>query len=489
MGTENMRFAAAYIRVSTEEQVDLSPDSQLEEIRKYAKGHDLVLLEDHVYVDAGISGRKADKRPEFLRMVADAKEKDCPFSVLLLWKFSRFARNQEESIFYKNILRKKCNVEVVSITEPVSGDHYGSLIERIIEWMDEFYSIRLSEEVKRSMTVNAERGVLQSQPPFGYRAVNGVLEIIDSEAETVKYIFQAYMGGKGYYAIAKDLSAMGVLSRKGSLLTATRVKYILHNPVYIGKHRWNPNGITGYNWDSEDLIITDGKHKPIIDQETWDKVQERLDEMGKTTPRERWTEKGLKHWLAGGCIRCSECGGPLIVRTFKYASYFWCSNYNRGTCRSNQSVRVEVLEQAVLNALEEDAQGDELTYTITYEKKDVEAALGRLNASAAQIRKKLERLQEAYLAEVIDLDVFALSRKSLEQNLEKVMAEIREVQEKADPKAAVAELQESIRRGLDIIRSPEASLEEKRRAFLRTVYRCAWNKTDKHLELTYRWVH
>ena len=163
------RFAAAYIRVSTDDQDELSPESQLDEIRKYAKREGIILLEDCIYIEEPISGRKAKNRPKFQEMIARAKESDCPFSVILLWKFARFARNQEESIFYKSILRSKCKVDVVSITEPLIAGPFGKLIERIIEWMDEFYSIRLSQEVKRSMRVNAERGKRQCTASFGYK--------------------------------------------------------------------------------------------------------------------------------------------------------------------------------------------------------------------------------------------------------------------------------------------------------------------------------
>ena len=101
------QFAAAYIRVLTDEQAELSAESQLEEIRKYAQREGLILLGNQTYIDAGISGKRADKRPQFMKMIAAAKEKGCPFSVILLWKYSKFARSQEESIFYKLVLRSK----------------------------------------------------------------------------------------------------------------------------------------------------------------------------------------------------------------------------------------------------------------------------------------------------------------------------------------------------------------------------------------------
>ena len=120
-------FAAAYIRVSTDDQAELSPESQLVEIQKYARREGIVLLSDHIYVDAGISGKKADRRPEFQRMIAAAKSNP-PFSILLVWKFSRFARNQEESIFYKSILRSKLRRGC--------GVHFGTAHRRSLRFPD-----------------------------------------------------------------------------------------------------------------------------------------------------------------------------------------------------------------------------------------------------------------------------------------------------------------------------------------------------------------
>ena len=88
-------------------------------------------------MDLGISGRKAKKRPGFQEMIGLAKGDDHPADLILVWKFSRFARNQEESIVYKSLLKKQHNVDVVSVSEPLSDNPFGSLIERIIEWMDE----------------------------------------------------------------------------------------------------------------------------------------------------------------------------------------------------------------------------------------------------------------------------------------------------------------------------------------------------------------
>lgn len=147
-----MSLGALYIRVSTHMQDELSPDAQKRLLLEYAKANNILITEEHIFIENGISGRKVDKRPEFQRMISLAKSKPTPFNTILVWKFSRFARNQEESIVYKSLLRKQCNIDVVSVSEPLIDGPFGSLIERIIEWMDEYYSIRLSGEVTRGMT-------------------------------------------------------------------------------------------------------------------------------------------------------------------------------------------------------------------------------------------------------------------------------------------------------------------------------------------------
>ena len=112
--SEKLKEVCAYIRVSTDKQEELSPESQIRLIKDYAEQHNMLLT--RIYQeDKGISGKKADKRPAFQEMIATCKEKSHPYDAILLWKFSRFARNIDESTYYKSVLRKKCNVDVISI--------------------------------------------------------------------------------------------------------------------------------------------------------------------------------------------------------------------------------------------------------------------------------------------------------------------------------------------------------------------------------------
>ncbi|MGN1082700.1 MAG: recombinase family protein, partial [Candidatus Avispirillum sp.] len=230
-----LRIGAAYVRVSDERQDEYSPDSQLKKIKEYAAKEGCLIPEEYVFYDDGISGKSAKRRDSFNRMIALAKDKSHPFDVIYVWKFSRFARNQEESMVYKNLLRKK-GVSVVSVSEPIPEGHYGTLIERIIEWMDEFYLINLGAEVTRGMTEKVSRGEPTGPPPYGY-IMKDKKYYPDEEsgaADIVREVFRRYADGEKQRAIAVSLGNRGIRTKYGNMPENRWIDYMLHNPCYIG---------------------------------------------------------------------------------------------------------------------------------------------------------------------------------------------------------------------------------------------------------------
>ena len=478
-------FAAAYIRVSTDDQAELSPESQLVEIQKYCKTHNLILLSDHVYIDAGISGKKAERRPEFQRMIAAAKSSP-PFSVLLVWKFSRFARNQEESIFYKSILRSKCGVDVVSISEPLIAGPFGSLIERIIEWMDEFYSIRLSQEVKRSMTVNAQKGKLQATPSFGYRVQDGMLIPVPEEAALVQEIFQSFADGQGYTAIARSLNARGVRTHRGNPFESRTIEYIIRNPVYIGKLRWNPAGRTRRNFSDENIILSDAPHQPLVSQALFDAANARTNALKAQYGYKARPTSELKHWLSG-VVRCASCGTTLIYQRAHGYSYFLCNNYVKGRCQHAQRVLPDALEDAILARLEEDAaSGLSLSFQVSAVSSPSMQQITALQASLRSLQAKKARLQDAYLAGVIDLEDFSAARESIVRDMDSTRYQIKKLTAQTDPTAMNAAIRSHIKKALSTFHSPSATLEMKNAAFRSLVERCTYDKEANLLTITYR---
>lgn len=480
--SDTIKIAAAYIRVSTEEQAELSPESQLQVVRDYAAKNGYIIPNEFIFADEGISGRTAAKRPAFNKMIATAKEKPVPFEAVLLWKFSRFARNQEESIFYKAMLRKE-GVEVVSVSEPLVEGPFGSLIERILEWMDEYYSIRLSGEVKRSMTVNAQKGRLQSTPAFGYRAQDGQLVPVPEEAELVKEIFGRFIAGEGAFQIARRMNLLGVKTHRGSAFENRTVEYIIRNPVYIGKLRWTPTGRTRRDFNNPDSIITDAGHEPIIDTATWETAQRVMDES-----KLKWGYKArptyeLKDW-ASGLVRCSACGATLV---FQHPHYFKCNNYARGRCASSQHISAELLHEAIIDRLTADcASASPLAYEVALSSKNGADELTRLKVEKAAVEKKLSRLRELYLNGLDDIDTYKAGKTTLESEAAVISKKIASLEAAAPSDAMAEKLQSEISRTLQTLNSETASREAKNSAFRSIVENCVYDKSKNLLTLIYR---
>lgn len=408
----DFKTAAAYIRVSTDNQTELSPDSQIKVIRQYAKQHGLIVPNEFIFRDDGISGRHAEKRPEFVRMIATAKQSPSPFSAVLLWKFSRFARNQEESIFYKSMLRKN-GVDVISVSEPVIDGPFGSLIERIIEWTDEYYSIRLSGEVKRGMTEKVERGGAVSIPAFGYDIVDKKYIINPEQAPLVQKIFSDFISGKPSLQIAKEMNALGLRTNRGNTWENRTVDYILQNPVYIGKIRWNPERKTRRDYDDPDIMITDGIHEPIIDIQVFETVSKMFEDRKKKY--HRYARSETKHeYMLHGLVKCSSCGSSLSLN-FKNMG-LQCVKYMHGKCKESHYISLGKLNESVLTGIETALKS--MTFDIEYKNTGSASPQIDVDEIIKRDRQKLKRVKEAYEDGVYSLEEFKETKSLIEQHIE-----------------------------------------------------------------------
>ncbi len=450
---EGLRSAYGYIRVSTHDQEELSPDSQERLLRDYARSNNMFL--EHIYTDAGISGRKADKRPAFQEMIARAKSKEHPVDVLLVWKFSRFARNQEESIVYKSLL-KKAGVEVVSVSEPLADGPFGSLIERIIEWMDEYYSIRLSGEVKRGMTEKAMQGGYMARAPLGYEnAERGTLKVVPEEAEIVRMIFRKYVNDHAAFSsIARQLNELGIPTKRGGLWENRTVKYILQNPVYKGFARWNVgrNNLRGPAASSPDMIVAESNHEAIISPELFDQVQAAISGAYRR-PKSRPADS-YSHWL-GNLVKCSSCGSSL---TYSPATKgFQCISYGKGKCKVSHYISLSLLEQAILDTLDSHIQEGKFEYreeltAVPAESEELEF----LNLSLEKLNEKEKRIRAAYQDGVDTLEEYKQNRELISRERERLSRQKERLMEKLSPAPAAdhhQEMRRRIRGVVDILRS------------------------------------
>lgn len=471
-----MKTAAAYIRVSTEEQTEFSPDSQLKAIRKYAKEHDLILPEEFIFADEGISGRKAEKRPQFQRMIGTAKLKPKPFDVILLWKFSRFARNREDSIVYKSMLRKQCGIEVISISEQLTEDKTSILIEALIEAMDEYYSLNLAEEVRRGMTEKFSRGGVVSQPPFGYRMQNGIFAPDETTAPIVQMIYDDYLAGIPVRQIAQKLNDMGITSKHGNHFENRTVEYILTNPVYIGKLRRSQTGDRSDRFHEQDICI-DGHHEPIITEPIFEAVQAKRAETKKLFRKYARADQPVQFMLKG-LVRCDHCGATLTLSSGKYLQ---CHNYARGKCSVSHSVSVEKLNQAVLTKITADLTDP--AFEANIRKQCVQKPSDSpIPAMIEKEERKLGRIREAFEAGIDTLEEYRQNKMRITERI----AALREQMAGAEPPPVDASaLVKNIKANLHTIKDPEASEIIKNLALRAIVEQIIFMKPSGRIEIVY----
>lgn len=456
----SLKIGAAYIRVSTEDQTEYSPESQLRLIQEYAKREGYIIPSEYVYQDEGISGKRADKRPAFMLMVATAKEKEHPFDTIFVWKYSRFARNQEESLVYKNLLKRN-GVSVRSISEPSSDDNpFSGLIESIISWMDEYYVINLANEVRRGMTEKARRGEAMGKPPFGYRVENKIL-VPNEDAETVRWIFEQFVSGRSKRSIVSELRDAGVTFKSDGPPDPYGVSYILRNPAYIGKTRWSAQQhgkyrSSDYIANMDDTAIADGKHDPIISRELWDAAQARLKERCTEIKYER---KGSLVFMLKGLIRCSDCGATLTYRKEKKA--LQCYRYSRGQCHVSHYIPVREANTAVISYLESILENDAFMFAPKAPPKDRIVRDWDKLIAAEEVR--LKRAKAALLDGAFSSDEYKQIKAEIAETITRLKAGKNEEAEENSVVDIQAIKGKSIR-VLKLLKSPDADESAKNEA-------------------------
>lgn len=472
-----IKIGAAYVRVSTDDQLEYSPDSQLKVIRDYAKRQGYIIPDEYVYQDDGISGKSAAKRPAFRLMIATAKEKEQAFSAIFVWKYSRFTRNQEEAIMYKNLLRKK-GIDVISISEPSNDSPFASLIERIIEWMDEYYLINLASEVRRGMKEKSTRGEPTGKAPFGYIVKDKVL-VPNEYADTVRYFFELCASGKSFREIAVIAKEQNILTPRGKHPDAYSIRYILRNPVYIGKIRWDEEDHPLYrsaHYEPSIGKLPDGKHEPIVSRELWDAVQEKLS--GRDTSVKYVRRDNPIIYPLKGVLRCGTCGATMIRTITRGKESLQCYRYSRGQCQVSHSIRMEKANASVIDAFEQAVQSKSFLFAPNLAREPrLERDWGKL---IAQEEMRLKRAKSALLDGAFSNAEYKEMKEEVEDNI----AKLRAAQEKTAPvQTDTGVFQAEVVKALSVLKAPDASSEEKNMAVRSVVDRIVFNKPGNTFDI------
>ena len=252
--------AAGYVRVSTEEQVETGHGLEAQEraIRAFAESQGYELVD--VIIDAGVSGAKRPEDREGFAQVLELSEQQA-FSVLLVWKFDRLARNLTYAVTSVNTLREQYNVVLRSVTEPIdTSTPMGETIFAILAGMAAQERRSITERTLAGKREKAGKGGFAGgAAPLGYkRDKEGGLVVDHESADTVQHIYTMRRHGSTLQAIADSLNCGGVPTKRGGAWYPGTVRYILDNKKYQGYVEYY------FKWEGEAYVIKTGDHSPII---------------------------------------------------------------------------------------------------------------------------------------------------------------------------------------------------------------------------------
>lgn len=260
-----------YARFSSERQRDESIEDQVRVCSDWAVGHGLTVVA--TYEDRAISGT-SDGRPEFLRMIADARSGN--FGTVVVYKLDRFARDRFDAAIYRKRLGD-CGVELRSAMESIPDGPEGAILESVIDGFNEYYSRNLSQNVLRGMMGNAERCLVNGVRVFGYRtAPDGTYEVDEAEARLVRGMFERAASGSTRKEIVSWLNESGHRNTRGNRWQYNSVRLLLQSEKYRGVYSFNG-------------VRVEGGMPRIVSDELWEAAQ--------TTMREK--PRQFAYLLAG----------------------------------------------------------------------------------------------------------------------------------------------------------------------------------------------
>ena len=423
---------AIYLRKS---RADLQYDNIEDVLEKHEKtltelaqrlGYNIIEIYKEV-----VSGDTIAARPQMQRLLADVEQGI--YDGVLVMEVERLARGDtiDQGIVAQTF--KYSNTKI--ITPIKTYDPSNEYDEEYFEF-GLFMSRREFKTIKRRLNAGRLRSVkdgnyIGSIAPYGYdKAVinkHHTLTINDTEAENVKLIYELYTNGNSKNNVARILNSAGIKPRNNSQWTSNTIKYILSNPVYIGKVKWDTrkqikNIVNGKVQISRprnhDGLTYQGIHEPIIDLDMWNRAQEFNKQQ---EVRVSWNSASLQNPLAK-LIICEKCGKIMQRRPYKkrgQAPTLICTN----TECDNVSSPLYMVEEKVLDTLKE------IYKNYKYENKTTQKVVSMKSQYEKQLEKeknKLSRIYSAYEDELYSKSEFAERKKVVEdkiKELEKLLEE------------------------------------------------------------------
>ena len=329
-----MKTAVIYARYSSDSQTEQSIEGQVRVCKQFAEKNDLLVVDQ--YIDRATTGMN-DNRAAFQQMLRDSRRKQ--WSVVIVYKLDRFARNKYESV----VNRKKLSdngVELVSAMENIPDTPEGKLFLAVIEGFNEYFSEDLKQKVNRGLRESWLKGnATGGKDIFGWDLKDKKYHINEAEAEAVRTMYQKYAQGYKAQTIADELKEQNFRRKNGKFVTHKFVYKVLHDKRYTGV-------VTHKGEDFPNIF------PPIISKELWEQVNA-INEENKNAPGRK---KEIYDFILSGKLICGKCRHRMVgesgtSKTGDIHYYYSCLSRRRGKADCDcKAVRKQELEDIVINA-------------------------------------------------------------------------------------------------------------------------------------------
>ena len=391
-------IAGLYPRVSTDDQVreGFSLDEQEKEMKKLCMHKNYQIYK--VYREEGVSAKNMN-RPKFQEMIQDLK--DGKINRIIVYKLDRLTRSiQDLEVICKLIEKYHCSLD--SVSEEINTDTAtGVFFIRMTTILAQLEIERTSERTKFGLKGAAKNGHFCGKAPIGYRKINKELVIDDLESEVVKEIFDDYVNGLSVCTITKKLNNKNALNRNWRTTTIDRM---LSNYIYCGDYLYGKRAKNMKPIHLEDICPA------IIDKETFKMVQTQ-----KERNLKNYTRKHTYVYMQK--IVCSKCnkimgGSSTTSRNKPTKIYYKCNCCNT---RINEK-KIEKPLMLFLN--------DMLDYYLlidnnfkSFFNEDLNIEIDKYNKMLDKCNKKLKKIKEAYLDDLIDKEEFITEEKAVKSQI------------------------------------------------------------------------
>lgn len=381
--------AVVYARYSSEKQSEQSIEGQLHVCQEYADKHDIQIV--GTYIDRAKTGRN-DNRQEFQQMLKDSSSNK--FNIVLIYSLDRFSRNRYDSAINKATLKRN-NVKLISVTQPISDNPEGILLESLLEGMAEYYSVELAQKLARGRRESVEKGHFTGGiVKYGYKIEDKKYVIEPDEAKTVQQIYKLFIEFRNYRDVLKYLKDNCILNRQRKPFKRHQLKNILSNEIYTGLL------VVGeYRCENATPII--------IEKAQFDEVQNIMKNTLKSV------SKSDANFLLTGKLICGECGENINgdsgkSKTGKLHYYYTCNAKKARKGCSLHSFPKEKLEKRIFDAVKKELQSptfvsyivDKLTDLL--HNDDTDDRIKVLSNDLISIDKKMDNIVKAIESGIIN---------------------------------------------------------------------------------------